>query len=141
LPPAGGGQKTTIRHLDSLPLTHYNRGVAIKRQDSMQRIRILSSGLLILTGVVHIIQISEGWSQPSVKIIVGFGVAYVLIGLLLVRRGRFALYLGVAIPALGLLLALAGLFISFTSVGIFFAAIDIVVIACCIWLMRHMKRK
>jgi hypothetical protein len=107
----------------------------------MQRIRILASGLLILTGLVHIIQFSEGFSQPAVEVTVGFGVAYVLIGLLMMRAGRFALYLGVIIPALGLLLALAGLFIRFTSLGIFFTVIDIIVIACCIWLMRHIARR
>jgi hypothetical protein len=114
--------------------------MAEKRGGSMQRFRILASGLLILTGLVHIIQFSEGFSQPSVEITVGFGVAYVLIGFLMMRPGRFALYLGVVIPFLGLVLAIIGLFIQFTTLAIFFAMVDVAVIACCLNLMRRVKR-
>ncbi len=106
----------------------------------MNRVRIIAGGLLLLTGVLHIIQISLAELDTSATITVAFGIVYLIIGALLFRSGKTILYFGAAIPLIGLLLAVGGMFMNPTALGAVFIAIDIAVIACCAYLILNNRK-
>lgn len=63
------------------------------------------------------------------------GVAYLVIGYLLLRQREVALRLGTYVPLAGLVLVLIGLSSSPDSFLITFIILDVLVIACCITLL------
>lgn len=100
----------------------------------MHRARTIASGLLLFTGVAHLVQylITSGAGGPGLAV---FGVIYFVLGLLLRRPGAWPLWLAVALPALGGLGGSSLLREHFDPVLALFVAIDVVVVGCCLWLL------
>ena len=66
-----------------------------------------------------------------------FGVAYFIIGLMLLRYGRLALWLGAILPTIGGILGLYRFFfLQANGFSIFHVAIDLIVVPICISLLR-----
>ena len=61
----------------------------------MKTIRTLAAGLLILTGVLHLISVALAKFEATSIITIVFGVAYLAIGYFLFRDGRPILWFGV----------------------------------------------
>ena len=100
----------------------------------MHRARTIASGLLLFTGVAHLVQyfLSSGAGALGVAV---FGVIYLVLGLLLRRPGAWPLWLAVALPALGGLGGTLQLREHFDPVFALFVAIDVAVVGCCLWLL------
>jgi hypothetical protein len=101
----------------------------------MKTIRTLAAGLLLLTGVLHLISVALSKFETTSIITIVFGVAYLGIGYFLFKAERTILWFGASVPLVGLLLAVAGMFMSPTLLGGIFIAIDVVIIVCCFILL------
>jgi hypothetical protein len=125
----------------------------------MKTIRTLAAGLLLLTGLLHVIQIITATGIDSgIIITVAFGIIYLVLGLLLrrisdpplhagrvpdqpVHTGRTILWLAAIIPLVGLLLAGVGMLTKPTLMGALFMVIDIGISTCCFILIFHKVQK
>jgi hypothetical protein len=102
----------------------------------MKTIRYLATGLLLFTGLLHVIQIfTTTVIDAAILITVTFGVIYLVLGFLLLRSGRVALWLAAILPLVGLLLALVGMLTNPTMLGALFIVTDIAIAACCFTLL------
>jgi hypothetical protein len=101
----------------------------------MKTIRNLAAGLLLFTGVLHLISVTLVKFDPTSVITIFFGLAYLVIGIFLFRGGRTILWLGAIVPLVGMLLAIIGMLMQVTLLGITFIIIDVVIIACCFYLI------
>ena len=99
----------------------------------------LLSALLSLSGVIHLVKVFAYPIDPSVMmavIVTGlFGVAYLVIGYLLFRRGERVLWAGVVFPLLGLLLTVLGMKPPPGFFVISFIVLDILIVAGCAYLL------
>jgi hypothetical protein len=107
----------------------------------MKTTRYLAAGLLLLTATFHIAQIALTPLDLTLVITVAFGVAYLIIGIYLLRDHQAANYFGAAVPFVGLVLATLGMLTKPTLMAAFFIAIDIVVVVCCLYLILHNRRR
>jgi len=100
----------------------------------MHRIRTIASGLLLFTGVAHLVQyaVTSGAGGPGLAV---FGVIYFVLGVLLRRPGAWPLWLAVVLPAIGGLGGSSLLRTHFEPVLALFVAIDVAVVGCCLWLL------
>jgi hypothetical protein len=108
----------------------------------MERTRYLAGGLLLLTGVVHVLRLFEGPMNIGAAITVLFGVLYLIIGVLLLWRPQHIWYItGIAVPLLGLMLTVLGILTTnaFTMLHLFYILMDVVVVVCCIFLVTGKK--
>jgi hypothetical protein len=108
----------------------------------MERTRILAGGLLVLTGVVHVLQLFAGPMNIGAAFTVLFGVLYVLIGVLLLWRPQHIWYItGIVVPLLGLAMTVLGILTAnaFTMLHLFYIVMDVVVVVCCILLVTGKK--
>jgi hypothetical protein len=102
----------------------------------MKTIRYLAAGLLLLTATFHVAQVALTPLDASLIITVVFGVAYLAIGVFLLRDGQAACYFGAVVPLVGLVLAAIGMLTKPTFLGAVFIAIDLIVAGCCVYLLR-----
>ena len=108
----------------------------------MKTIRTIAAGLLLLTGAIHVIQITTATVfDAAMAITVTFGVIYLLLGFLLFRGSRMIDWLAAILPLVGLLLAAVGMLTKPTWLGAFFMAIDVAVAACCFILIFRKQPK
>jgi len=105
----------------------------------MKTIRILAEVLLLVTGVLHVIQLLLAKMEPATIVTVIFGVAYLVIAFFLFRAGRIVLWFGAIVPLVGLSLAVVGMFTAPTLLGGLFITIDVVIIGCCVYLLMKGK--
>jgi len=105
----------------------------------MKNIRNLVAGLLLLSGVLHLVSVGFGKFEPTSIITIVFGVAYLVIGFFLFRSGRTILWFGAIVPIVGLVLAAIGMLMKPTLLGGIFIVIDIIVVAGCFLLLTRKK--
>lgn len=101
----------------------------------MKSIRSLAAGLLLLTGILHLVSVALVNFELTSIITILFGVAYLVIGAFLLRTGRSVLWFGGIVPLVGLGLATIGMLMKPTFLGAIFMAIDIIVSICCFLLI------
>jgi FtsH-binding integral membrane protein len=107
----------------------------------MKSVRYLATGLLALTGAVHVAQlltVSNNPIGPSV-ITALFGIAYLAIAFFIYRENKRALWFGAIVPLVGLLLTLPGMFAAPTALSTFFVVVDAIVVGCCVYLIYKSK--
>ena len=108
----------------------------------MRTIRFVATGLLWLTGLLHVIQITTIRAvDVAIVITVTFGVIYLALGFLLLRGGRIIFWLAAILPLIGLLLAALGMLMKPTLLGALFMAIDVGIAACGFALLFGKGRK
>ena len=113
----------------------------MKTINQLKAIRYLAAGLLLLTGVLHILPIIKTPSDPNSLPMLVFGIIYFAIGVLLLMKIRFSSLLGVIFP-------LVGLGTGFFVVGIknwdtmlsFMFVIDAVILVCCLILLLNKNK-
>ena len=107
----------------------------------MKTIRMLAACLLLFTGVLHIMPVIKTPSDPNAIPMLGFGIVYFLIGVLLFLKTKYSASLGLIVPLIGLG---TGFFIvgfaNWTTRLTFLFVIDAVVIICCILLLSDKKK-
>jgi len=105
----------------------------------MHRARTIASALLLFTGVAHLVKYFASSGADGAGMAV-FGVIYFALGVLLRRPGAWPLWLAAVLPAVGGLGGSGLLRESFDPVLALFVAIDVGVVACCIWLLVARRR-
>ena len=74
----------------------------------MAKLRTLAGTLMLMSSVTHLSEIYVfGWDSPIMFVVVGFGVAFLVIGWHLLRGGDAVLRWGTALPALAAFLGIA----------------------------------
>jgi hypothetical protein len=107
----------------------------------MKPIRGLAGGLLLLTGMLHLVSVTLRTFEATSIITIGFGLAYLAIGYFLFRDGKVVLWLGAIVPLVGLVLAAIGMLMKPTLLGVLFMIIDIIVAGCCFSLILRKQDK
>ena len=104
------------------------------------RIRKLAGMLMIISGVTHLIQLLVYPLEGHVVGAAAFGVVYFIIGLMLLRFSRIALWLGAILPAIGGVLGVYRfIFLQPNSFSVFHVAINLIVVPICIYLLNIKK--
>jgi uncharacterized membrane protein HdeD (DUF308 family) len=108
-----------------------------KSVNQMKTIRYVASGLLLLTGVLHILPIIKTPSDPNSLPMLAFGIIYFAIGVLLIMKVRFSSLSGIIFPLVGLGIGFFVIgFKNWNGILSFMFIIDAVVIVCCAFLLR-----
>ena len=106
----------------------------------MKQLRYLAAGLMVITGVLHVMPIFKGIEDPNALPMLAFGIGYLAIGVLLYLNKQIGKIIGIILPLIGL-----GLGIGFIKIGIenwdtmlfvMFLIDAIVVISCSILLLN-----
>ena len=96
---------------------------------------------MLITGVMHILPVFTTPEDPNAFPMLGFGIVYFAIGVLLFLNKKVAEILGIVIPLVGLAIGFfkIGLKNWDTMLTIMFV-IDAVVVVCCIFLIMNRKK-
>jgi hypothetical protein len=107
----------------------------------MKTIRYFAAVLMLVTGVMHILPVFTTPDDPNALPMLGFGIVYFAIGVLLILNIKIAEILGIGIPLVGLAIGFfkIGLKNWDTMLTIMFI-IDAVVVVCCIFLLLNRKK-
>lgn len=107
----------------------------------MKAIRYLAAGLLLLTGILHILPMFKAPSDPNSIPMLIFGIAYFAVGIMLIMKIKFDSLLGVIFPLIGLG---TGFFVvgikNWNTMLTFMFAIDAVVVVCCLILLLNKNK-
>jgi uncharacterized membrane protein HdeD (DUF308 family) len=107
----------------------------------MKLIRYLSAGLLLLTGILHIIPIFKAPSDPNSLPMLVFGIVYFAVGVLLIMKIKYDTLLGIIFPLIGLG---TGFFVvgikNWNGMLTFMFIIDAVVAICCLLLLLNKNK-
>ena len=106
----------------------------------MPQARKLASALMLFTGVAHVVYVLVAGEAGGGAGAALAGVIYFGIGLALRRPGAWSLWLGALLPALGGLGGARLILQRFDAVLLLFVAIDVVVVACCVYLLATRAR-
>jgi hypothetical protein len=106
----------------------------------MKSARNLAGGLLLLTGVLHLVSVALVKFEAVSIITIVFGLAYLVIGYFLFRGGRTALWFGAIVPLVGLGLAAIGMLMKPTLLSGIFITIDIIISVCCFSLIFRKQK-
>ena len=107
----------------------------------MKTIRYFAAVLTLTTGVMHILPVFTTPKDPNALPMLGFGIVYFTIGVLLILNKKFAWILGIVVPLLGLAIGFfkIGLKNWDTMLTIMFV-IDAVVVVCCFFLQMNRNK-
>jgi hypothetical protein len=107
----------------------------------MSPARKLASGLLLFTGIAHVLYTLVGGEAGGGVAAALAGVVYLGIGLALRRPDVWPLWLGALLPALGGLGGTQLVLTRFDAVLLLFVVIDVVVVACCVYELATRHRR
>jgi len=107
----------------------------------MKPIRLLAGILLLITGILHVVlYIKDPNVSGSIGLLI-FGIIYSFIGILLISRKIYPLYLGLIIPLIGMTLSIIKFGIpDLISLLALFKLIGLIVIICCGYLLMSSKK-
>ena len=107
----------------------------------MKPIRYLAAGLLLLTGILHILPMFKTPGDPNSIPMLIFGIVYFAIGVLLILKIKYDSLLGVIFPLFGLG---TGFFVvgikNWNTMLTFLFVIDAVVVICCLILLLNKSK-
>jgi hypothetical protein len=107
----------------------------------MMNFRKLAGMLLLISSVTHLMQLLVYSLEAHVLGAAAFGIVYFIIGLMLLRIGRLALWLGAILPTIGGVLGVYRfIFLHPNSFTVFHVAIDLVVVPICIYYLKNKPR-
>lgn len=96
---------------------------------------------MIVSGVTHNLQLLVYAKEGHVWGAAAFGIAYFVIGLMLLRYSRVALWWGAILPTIGGILGIYRfVFLQPNGFSIFHVGIDLIVVPICIYLLRKPSR-
>jgi uncharacterized membrane protein (DUF2068 family) len=110
----------------------------------MNAIRYFAAGLLLLTGLLHLLSPALSRLDRSVlAVMLLFGVVYLVLGAFLLLNKRTSYYFGTIVPFVGLAVGTFGMVSNPAMVSLMMGlltAIDIVVVVSCIYLIMGRRR-
>lgn len=107
----------------------------------MKTVRYLAAFLMLATGIMHILPMFTVPKDPNALPMLGFAIAYLTIGVLLILNKKIANVLGIVIPLIGLAIGFFKIgFENWDSMLTIMFIIDAVVIICCIVLMLNRNK-
>ena len=107
----------------------------------MKTIRYLAALLLIITGILHVLPIFKEVKDPNAIPMLGFGIVYFAIGVLLFMDKKFSQILGIVFPIIGLGVGFGVVGVkNWNTMLIIMFIIDAVVVVCCLILVLKEKR-
>jgi len=107
----------------------------------MKPIRYLATGLLLFSGILHLYFAIKGPSDPNFVPALVFGIVYFTLGVLLILKKRFAIWLGFIIPIIPL--ASSPFMVDFKNLDaltIIVLAIDLAILICCLILLLNKNK-
>lgn len=109
----------------------------------MKTIRYFAAVLMLITGVMHMLPVFTTPKDPNTLPMLGFGIAYFLIGVLLILNKKLAEILGIVVPIIGLAIGLFKIGIENwdAMLTIMFIIDAVVVIFCIILILNRNKVK
>lgn len=102
----------------------------------MKAIRFLAAGLLLFSGVLHLVLAIKDPSDPMFLSALIFGIIYSALGVLIALKKRFVIWLGFVIPIIPL--ALSPFMADYKTLNVWewiILAIDLIVVLCCLILL------
>jgi len=104
----------------------------------MKTIRYFAALLMVITGILHVLPMFKEVKDPNALPMLGFGIVYLAIGVLLFLDKKFSQILGIIFPLIGLGVGfgVVGLKNWDTMLTIMFI-IDAVVVICCLILILN----
>ncbi|NIA14386.1 MAG: hypothetical protein GWP08_09905 [Nitrospiraceae bacterium] len=111
----------------------------------MNRYRLVAGTLLLLSGVTHVVQLAFYGHQAHTQVVAtvvasGFGIAYFLIGLFLLRKSNWALWAGAVLPSIGAVLGMCRfIFVHPNPFSVFHVALDFIIVPCCVLSIKHVR--
>jgi len=107
----------------------------------MKTIRYLAALLMVITGILHVLPMFKEVKDPNAIPMLGFGIVYFAIGVLLFMDKKFSQILGIIFPLIGLGVGfgVVGLKNWDTMLTIMFI-IDAVVVICCLILLLNRNK-
>lgn len=104
--------------------------------------RRVSAVLMLISGVTHVAQLFFYPGEHSAWGASIFGGIYFVLGLMLLREGRAALWLTAILPSIGGTLGVIRfLHMHRNPFSVFHVLIDLVVVPCCVYLLIRRERK
>jgi hypothetical protein len=102
----------------------------------MKTIRFIAGILLIISGVLHVILYIKTSDNPGTIGLLGFGIIYAAIGVLLFNTQVYPVYLGLIVPLIGMILSMIRFGVpELISLLMLFKVIGVTVIALCAWIL------
>jgi hypothetical protein len=107
----------------------------------MKTIRYLAALLMVITGILHVLPIFKEVKDPNALPMLGFGIVYFGIGVLLFMDKKIGQILGIIFPLIGLGIGFGGIGIKNwdTMLTIMFI-IDAIVVICCLILLLNRNK-
>jgi hypothetical protein len=107
----------------------------------MKTIRLIAALLMLVTGVMHILPMFKEPSDPNALPMLGFGIAYLTVGVLLILNKNISHILGIVFPLIGLGV---GFFVvgmkNWDTILTVMFIIDAIVVICCTTLLLNRNR-
>jgi hypothetical protein len=101
-------------------------------------LRLLAASLLIFTGIIHLAMAAIAADSPMAPGSALFGAIYLVLGIGLFMGRRIFYYLGAVVTVVGLMVGVyAYVAVSPEPVILPLAAVDIIIILCCLYLSLH----
>lgn len=107
----------------------------------MKSIRYFAAVLMLITGVMHILPVFTTPEDPNALPMLGFGIVYFAIGVLLILNKKIAEILGIVVPLIGLAIGFFKMGVkNWDTILTIMFMIDAVVVVCCIFLMMNRNK-
>lgn len=109
----------------------------------MKQLRYLAVGLMVITGILHVIPIFKGIEDPNAIPMFAFGIGYLAIGVLLFLKKQIGEIIGIILPLIGLGIGFIKIGVENwdTILSVMFVIDAIVVIICIILLLNKNRDK
>ena len=109
---------------------------SLDAEAELKPLQRIAAGLMLLSGVTHISHfLFWAASAANTPIAAAFGVCFFLVGVVLLRRGSFGLWLGAVIPGIGAVLGGLVVLVFPEPLPIFHASLSAIVFAICLYLL------
>jgi hypothetical protein len=106
--------------------------------DNSRGLRFLAAVLIFFSGILHfVVGLLSGSDVVTIAVGVGFGIAYMIIGVGLFVGKRLFYYAGIILPLIG---GIGGTLVYVTTqvtTPLIAVVIDVIVILCCAYLLLH----
>jgi hypothetical protein len=109
------------------------KSFAIRRR-IMERVRSFTAFFFLGAGLLHLAAVVFSPFDPTQSITLGFGVAYLVFGYLLLRE-RMSVWVAGIVTLIGTLLNLAGMATKFNLMAVIFLVFDLALLAGCGYLL------
>lgn len=110
--------------------------------DFSKSLRFLATVLIFFSGILHFVVGLLSWSNVvNLAVGVGFGIAYMIIGVGLFMDKRLFYDVGIILPLIGGIGGTLVYVTTQTTTPLIAVVIDVIVILCCAYLLLHKKSK